>query len=87
MEEPSKSAGFSSESLGLVTLQGDGNASFEMVGEEGLDIIEEFYTDEYSKHEQKQPDSKTNVRTETNQGKDFVQDIQQGLKRSVQALN
>lgn len=33
--------------------QGYGNASFEVGGEEGLDIVEEFYTDE-SRPEQSQ---------------------------------
>jgi hypothetical protein len=37
--------------LDHVARQGYGNASFEVGGEEGLDIVEEFYTDE-SKPEQ-----------------------------------
>jgi hypothetical protein len=45
MDEQSKAAGFYQEALDHVARQGYGNASFE-VGEEGLDIVEEFYTDE-----------------------------------------
>ena len=55
--------------------QGYGNAIFEVGGEEGLDIVEEFYTDE-SKPEQQQTHDLTHV-----------QDIQKGLQQSVQALN
>ena len=48
--------------------QGYGNASFEVGGDEGLDIVEEFYNDESAKHEQH------------NQSHDLVdvQDIQKG---------
>jgi hypothetical protein len=53
MDEQSKAAGFYQEALDHVARQGYGNASFEVGGEEGLDIVEEFYTDE-SKSEQHQ---------------------------------
>ncbi len=56
--------------------EGYGNASFEVGGEESLDIVEEFYSDE-SKLEQHQ---QTNDLS-------HVEDIQKGLQRSVQALN
>jgi hypothetical protein len=42
-------------------------------GEEGLDIVEEFYTDE--------------SRPTASNKHDHVQDIQKGLQQSVQALN
>jgi hypothetical protein len=51
IDEQSKAAGFYQEALDHVARQGYGNASFEVGGEEGLDIVEEFYTDE-SKSEQ-----------------------------------
>lgn len=54
--------------------QGYGNASFEVGGDEGLDIVEEFYTDDAKQQEQ--------VHDLTH-----VQDIQKGLQQSVQALN
>jgi hypothetical protein len=44
MDEQSKAAGFYQEALDHVARQGYGNASFEVGGEEGLDIVEEFYT-------------------------------------------
>lgn len=56
--------------------QGYGNARFEVGGEEGLDIVEEFYTDEANSDQRQQPNDLTHV-----------QDIQQGLQQSVQALN
>jgi hypothetical protein len=43
MDEQSKAAGFYQEALDHVARQGYGNASFEVGGEEGLDIVEEFY--------------------------------------------
>ena len=48
-----------------------------MGGDEGLDIVEEFYSDESAKHEQHY------------QAQDMVdvQDIKKGLQQSVQALN
>ena len=61
----------------LIRWQGYGNASFEVGGDEGLDIVEEFYSDESAKHEQHY------------QAQDMVdvQDIKKGLQQSVQALN
>ncbi|WP_336916732.1 hydrolase or metal-binding protein [Acinetobacter modestus] len=75
INEQSKAAGFYQEALDHVARQGYGNASFEVGGEEGLDIVEEFYTDE-SKTEYHQTHDLTHV-----------QDIQKGLQQSVQALN
>jgi hypothetical protein len=75
IDEQSKAAGFYQEALDHVARQGYGNASFEVGGEEGLDIVEEFYTDE-SKPEHQQTHDLSHV-----------QDIQKGLQQSVQALN
>ena len=72
IDEQSKAAGFYQEALDHVARQGYGNASFEVGGEEGLDIVEEFYSDE-SKQEQGQTHDLTH--------------IQKGLQQSVQALN
>ena len=69
-------AGFYQEALDHVARQGYGNASFEVGGEEGLDIVEEFYLDE-SKQESSQ----------SSHDLSHVQDIQKGLQQSVQALN
>jgi len=76
IDEQCKAAGFYQEALDFVARQGYGNASFEVGGEEGQDIVEEFYTEE-AKSEQYQ------------QSHDFthVQDIQKELQQSVQALN
>lgn len=76
IDEQSKAAGFYQEALDYVARQGYGNASFEVEGDDGLDIVEEFYTDE-SKTEQHQPTHELS----------HVQDIQKGLQQSVQALN
>ncbi len=55
--------------------QSYGNVSFEMGGEEeGMDIVEEFYSDDSRSEQQKH-----NVT--------YVQAIQKGLQQSVQALN
>ena len=76
INEQSKEAGFYQEALDHVARQGYGNACFEVGGEEGLDIVEEFYTGE-AKPEQNQ---KTHDLT-------HVQDIKKGLQQSVRALN
>ena len=76
IDEQSKAAGFYQEALDHVARQGYGNASFEVGSEEGLDIVEEFYTDESRpEHSEQTHDLRQ------------VQDIQQGLQKSVQALN
>lgn len=74
MDEQSKAAGFYQEALDHVARQGYGNAKFEVGGEEGLDVVEEFYTDE--SNSQQQSHNVTDVK-----------DIQKGLQQSVQALN
>ena len=53
MDEQSKAAGFYQEALDHVARQGYGNASFEVGGDEGLEIVEEFYVED-SKSEQDQ---------------------------------
>lgn len=53
IDEQSKKAGFYQEALDHMAWQGYGNAKFEVGGEEVLDIVEAFYTEE-SKLEQSQ---------------------------------
>lgn len=76
IDEQSKVAGFYQEALDHVARQGYGNASFEIEVEEGLDIVEEFYTDDLKIDQQLSSDDLTNV-----------QNIQKGLQQSVKALN
>ncbi|WP_448762133.1 recombination directionality factor [Acinetobacter tandoii] len=76
IDEQSKQAGFYQEALDHVARQGYGNASFEVGGEEGLDIVEEFYTEELRSEQHQQMHDLTHVH-----------DIQKGLQQSVQALN
>jgi len=76
MDEQSKEAGFYQVALDLVARQGYGNASFEVGGEEELDIVEEFYTEESKPVHHQQSHDFTHM-----------QDIQRGLQQSVQALN
>ncbi|MDH0563831.1 hydrolase or metal-binding protein [Acinetobacter courvalinii] len=76
IDEQSKAAGFYQEALDHVARQSYGNASFEVGSEEGLDIVEEFYTNEPKPKWHQQTSDLTHV-----------QDIQKGLQQSVQALN
>ena len=76
IDEQSKAAGFYQEALDHVAPQGYCNASFEVGGEEGLVIVEEFYNDESKPEQHQQTHDLTHV-----------QDIQKGLQQSVQALN
>ena len=76
IDEVSKAAGFYQEALDHVARHGYGNASFEVGGDEGLDIVEEFYTEE-SKSEQSQQIHELT----------HVQDIQKCLQQSVRSVN
>ena len=81
IDEQSKTAGFYQEALDFVARQGYGNASFEVGGEEGLDIVEEFYSDQQNAVEV-QPDSAS-----VHQVMDDATGIKQGLRQSVRAVN
>ncbi len=87
IDQQSKASGFNQHALDQIARQGYGNAKFEVNSEEGLDLVEEFYTDEVTESEQAQPESKSKVKPKLNQGDGFVQDIQQGLQGSVRAVN
>ena len=81
IDEQSKAAGFYQEALDHVARQGYGNASFEVGGDEGLDIVEEFYSDQQNAVEV-QSDSAS-----VHQGMDDAAGIKQGLRQSVRAVN
>lgn len=83
IDEQSKAAGFNQNALDHVARQGYGNARFEVNSEEGLDVMDEFYTDDESKSEQTQGVSKSKVK----QVDGFAIDIQKGLQQSVRAVN
>ncbi|ENW94090.1 hypothetical protein [Acinetobacter dispersus] len=76
MDEQSKAAGFYQEALDHIARQGYGNAHFELGGEEGLDIVDEFYTGEL-----------TTEQSQQTHNLNHVQDIQRDLQQSVQTLN
>jgi hypothetical protein len=79
IDQQSKEAGFYQEAVDFVAKQGFANAQFEVNGEEGFDVAEEFYTE---------PDqAEVQQSSGLNKPDGFVQDIQQGLQRSVRAVN
>jgi len=80
IDEQSKEAGFYQEAVDFVARQGFANAKFEVNGEEGLDVEEEFYAEQRDQLEAQQP-------SDSNKSDGFVQDIQQELKRSVRVVN
>ena len=82
IDEQSKAAGFYQEALDFVARQGYGNASFEVSGDEGLDIVEEFYSDQQNAVDT-QPDHAAN----TCQTVDSAMQIQKGLRQSVKAIS
>ena len=82
IDEQSKAAGFYQEALDHVARQGYGNASFEVGSEEGLDIVEEFYSDQQNAVDT-QPDHAAN----TCQTVDSAMQIQKGLRQSVKAIS
>ena len=91
IDQQSKAMGFNQTALDQMARQCFANARFEVNAEEGLDLIEEFYMDENQETniEQAQPltTTRAKVKVKSNQGEDFVQDIQKGLQGSVRAVN
>ncbi len=75
-------AGFYQEALDHVARQGYGNASFDVGDDEGLDIVEEFYSDQQHAVDT-QPDHAAN----TCQTVDSAMQIQKGLRQSVKAIS
>ena len=73
IDQKSKLCGFNQAALDQTAFQGFANAQFEVDGEEGGVIVEEFYAENSSQQ----------------QVQDLlqIQDIQKGLQQSVQALN
>ena len=79
IDKQSKEAGFYQEAVDFVAKQGFANAQFEVNGEEGFDVLDEFYAE---------PDqAEVQQSSGLNKPDGFVQDIQQGLQRSVRAVN
>ncbi|HAV6231957.1 TPA: hydrolase or metal-binding protein [Acinetobacter baumannii] len=91
IDQQSKQAGFNQTALDQIARQGFANAQFEVNAEEGLDFVEEFYSDENQETNIEQVKSETTARTKAkpkpNQGEGFVQDIQKGLQGSVRVVN
>ena len=91
IDQQSKQAGFNQTALDQTARQGFANAQFEVNAEEGLDLVEEFYSDENQETNTEQVQSDTTVRTKAkpkfNHGDKFVQDMQKGLQGSVRAVN
>ena len=91
IDQQSKQSGFKQSALDHTARQGFANAQFEVNSEEGLDLVEEFYSDENQKGDVEQAQSVTTARTKAmskpNQGEGFVQDMQKGLQGSVRAVN
>lgn len=77
INQQSKQAGFNQEALDQMARQGFANAKFEMDVDEGLDLLEEYYP-EQEKHQ---------VMEQQTSPESFMQDIQQGLQRSVRPVN
>ena len=63
--------------MDFIARKGFANARFETDIEEGLDVLEEYYPEQEQNRAVEQQVSP----------KEFVQEIQQGLKQSVRAVN
>ncbi|WP_349929088.1 hydrolase or metal-binding protein [Acinetobacter sp. A1-4-2] len=89
IDQQGKQSGFNQNVLDQTARKGFANAQFEVYAEEGFDLVEEFYNDENqeAKTEQVQVETTTIAMPKSNSSEGFMQDIQQGLQRSVQALN
>ena len=91
IDQQSKQSGFNQTALDQIARQCFSNAQFEVNVEEGLDLVEEFYSDENqdTDMEQVQPEISTRAKAKpkSNQGDGFVLDMQKGLQGSVRAVN
>lgn len=87
IDQQTKQAGFNQEALDQMARQGFANTKFEINIEDGLDLVEEFYTEEVIESEQVQSDSKTKIKPNFNQCEGVSQDIQLELQRSVRVVD
>ncbi|WP_151715451.1 hydrolase or metal-binding protein [Acinetobacter sp. TUM15071] len=91
IDQQSKASGFNQSALDQTARQGFANAQFEVNGDEGLDLIDEFYSDEYQDTNTDQVQPETSIRAKAkprpNRGDGFVQDVQRGLQRSVSVVS
>ncbi|HAV3521328.1 TPA: hydrolase or metal-binding protein [Acinetobacter baumannii] len=91
IDQQSKQSGFNQTALDQMALKGYSNARFEVNSEEGLDLVEEFYSDENQETdiEQSQPvtTARTKAKSKTNHREGFVHDMQKELQGSVRAMN
>src|SRR5690606_13453369 len=74
IDQQSKASGFNQMALDQIAKHGFSNAQFEVNGEEGEDLMEEFYSEEVTESEQAQSGSKTKTKLKFNQCEGFVQD-------------
>ena len=75
IDQQGKQAGLDQVALDQIARQGFANAKFEVHAEEGMELLEEFYLH-----------SDSAVDTEHSAQLSYVQDIQQGLQRSVRPV-
>ena len=91
IDQQSKQSGFNQDALDQMARQGFSNAQFEVNAEEGLDLVEEFYSEENQDTDTEQAQlvtsSRVKAKSKPNQGDGFVQDMQKGLQGSVRAVN
>lgn len=76
LDEQMRQTGFSQKDLDQVAREGFANGQFEIDVEEGPEVVEEFYVEDSQQQDQQQVHYLSNV-----------QDIHQGLKQSVRAVN
>ena len=91
IDQQSKAVGFNQNALDATARLGFSNGQFEVNAEEGLDLVEEFYSDEIQETDTQQVETttttaRTKAKLKSNQSEGFVQDIQQGLQRSVHSV-
>ena len=87
IDQQSKTVGFNQNALDATARLGLSNAQFEVSGDEGLEIVEEFYVKKSSEVEQQPIDSRSKTKPKLNQDNGFVQDMQKELQGSVRAVN
>ena len=87
IDQHSKQAGFNQKALDQMARQCLANAQFEINGDDGLHVVEEFYTDENTETDQQHTQASSKTKSKPNPAESFLQEIQQGLQGSVRAVN
>ena len=91
IDQQSRQAGFNQEALDQMARQGFANAKFEMDIEEGLGMLDEFYSEKNQEASNEQANPITTakykiMKHKLSKGASFMEDMHKGLQESVREM-